>query len=128
MIGVEPGGRRWGMSSPAQFGRGGDVDKAAGWIASQEADAADGIRRVSLSVVVEVAGQRSRRFGRRSAAEHLAGHVGEEAAVGVSPDPCACPADVREIEIAVGIQIERRDTSRRGSAGAGCGLHSPWHP
>ena len=86
VIGVEPGRRRCGPVSPAQFGRGGDVDKAAGRIAPQEADAA----RTEDSEVGIVRRCRSRRPALPSpsaaaAAEHLAGHVGEAAGV-VSAD------------------------------------------
>ncbi len=125
MIGVEPGGRRWRTGSPAQFGRGGDVDKAAGRIAPQEADAARTedqrgqhvrrcrSRRPALPSLRPPqccrASRQSRRRSGRRCFSRCRTPVRLPSARSRSPSPSRSNAATRPAS---------------GSAGGGCGLHT----
>ena len=113
MIGVEPGSRCWCASRLAEFGRCRDVGKAAGRIAPKEGEAArTKDQDIGMSVVVVVASQRSGCFVRRRRCRASPRSRRRSRPSVFLQRRRPVRAAVREIEIAIAVEIERRDTAR----------------
>ena len=111
MIRVEPRGGTRVRRQRSQSRAGRDVGEPGRRIAAKEPDAAwTEHRQIGLTVVVVVAGEHRRGRAARGGAEHVRRDVGETSA-GVPEQTHACRAAFGEIEIAVAIEVERRDAA-----------------